>query len=161
MTMTESPEFELEAAHRHFSVLCFNEAWALLERPQRTPEEDEAMLRLSLASLWHWTQRPDYEPTNLSIGYWHTSRVCAALDRADEARRYARLCVDVSRTPDVPLVFLGYAYEVLARAESVAGNHTQRDEYLSVARRTAGALPDSSEREQLLADLTTIPGGEA
>ena len=32
----------------------------------RTSEEEDKMLQLSLASLWHWTQREDCTPTNLS-----------------------------------------------------------------------------------------------
>lgn len=35
----EKPNFDLDAAHRHFSVACFNQAWALLDKPDRTPRD--------------------------------------------------------------------------------------------------------------------------
>ena len=50
------------------------------------------MLRLSLATTWHWTQRPDCTSTNLSIGYWQTARIYALLGQAENARRYAQMC---------------------------------------------------------------------
>ncbi|MFC2082656.1 hypothetical protein ACFLSG_01260 [Candidatus Bipolaricaulota bacterium] len=44
-------------AHDSFSVRRFNSAWDLLEKTDRTPAEDEDMLRLSMASSWHRTER--------------------------------------------------------------------------------------------------------
>ena len=35
------------------------------------------MILYALASLWHWTQRPDCSTTNLSIGYWQAASVYA------------------------------------------------------------------------------------
>ena len=77
--MSESPEYDLEAAHRRFSVSCSNKAWDLLEKPEQTADEDEAMIRLSLASIGHWTQRPDCTRTTLSIGSSQTARIYALL----------------------------------------------------------------------------------
>jgi hypothetical protein len=52
--------------------------------------------------------------------------------------------------------YLGYAYEALARAESVAGNSAQAQEYLAKAREIAEALPDPDYQKPLLDDLDTI-----
>ena len=57
--MAKKPDFDLTAAHKFFSTHCFNKAWYLIDQPSRTPEEDEEMIRLSLASAWHWKQRDD------------------------------------------------------------------------------------------------------
>ncbi|WP_395741367.1 hypothetical protein [Prosthecobacter sp.] len=63
--------------HRAFSADCFNRTWQLLEKPDRTAEDDEQMLLLAMASLWHWTQREDCTLRHRSIGYWQVSRVYA------------------------------------------------------------------------------------
>ena len=55
--MADDANFEADHAHRHFSASCFNLAWELIEKPDRTAEDDEQMVRLAQASLWHWTQR--------------------------------------------------------------------------------------------------------
>src|ERR1051325_11159977 len=83
--------FDAKAAHKHFSAHCFNKTWELIEKPSRLPDEDEEMISMCHASLWHWTQREDCAPRNLSIGYWQLSRVYSLAQRSDEARRYGRL----------------------------------------------------------------------
>ena len=154
--MTESPDFDTNAAHKHFSVHCFNRAWDLIDKPQRTTEEDAEMLHLSVASLWHWTQRADCSKMNLSVGYWQVSRIYTLLDRAEEARRYGQLCLDVSQGDEVLPFYRGYAYEALAQAESVAGNAEKRDAHLAAARQVAAIMSDPEAKQQLLDDLATI-----
>lgn len=147
-------ELDLEAAHRRFSAACFNEAWTLIDKPARTPDEDEDMLRLAHASLWHWTRRPDCTRTNLSIGYWQLARVYAMVGRADEARRYGERCLEASRDEEPAL--LGFAYEALARAAAVGGRSEAKHEYLRFAAEQAKLVTEEDDRERLLADLGTI-----
>ena len=144
---------EIEA-HRHFSAECFNKAWDLLDKADRTTAEDEEMLRLSQASLWHWTQRDDCTRANLAIGYWQVSRIHAILRRVDEATRYGKLSLECS-PPDSPFL-IAYAYEALARAESVAGNRSKSAQYRAEAQKLAEAIAEAEEREQVLKDLNSI-----
>lgn len=154
--MMGEPEFDVDAAHNFFSADCFNRAWDLIDKPTRTPEEDEQMIRLSLASHWHWTQRSDCTQTNTSVAHWQTSRIYALLGQAENARRYGQLCLAASEGDDVLPFCRGYAYEALARAESVAGNRDKVKEYLQEARRVAETLPDPDTKKRLLGDLDTI-----
>ena len=154
--MAKEPDFDVAAAHRHFSAECFNKAWELIDKPDRSPEDDEEMIRLSFASHWHWTQRDDCSDTNLSISYWQTSRIYAILGQADSARKYAGLCLALSKGEGILPVYLGYAYEALARAESVAGNREKMEEHLIEARRVAETMPNPEAKQRLLDDLDTI-----
>jgi hypothetical protein len=154
--MTNEPDFDVQVAHRFFAATCFNKAWELIEKPNRTPEEDEEMIRLGLASTWHWTQRDDCTKQNMSIGYWQTSRIYSILGQAGNAKRYAQLCLDVSQEDQIPPFFLGYAYEALARAESVAGNQAMVDEHLHRAQAIAAALTNENEKKMLEQDLETM-----
>jgi hypothetical protein len=154
--MSKQPEFDVEAAHRYFAAECFNRAWDLIDKPERSPEEDERMVELSLASAWHWSQRPDCTPENRSVGYWQVSRVYALLGRAGFARRYGQLSLAALEGAGDRPFYLGYAYEALARAESVAGHAEQGAEYLALARQAAERVPDAEDRAVLLADLETI-----
>ena len=152
--MPTQPDFDLQAAHKYFAPTCFNQAWDWIDKPQRTPEEEQQMILLSMASLWHWTQREDCTNQNLSIGYWQASRVHALAGRVDEARRYGQLGLQVSHAE--PPFYLGYAYEALARAEMRAGDQEKMREYLAEAGRLAAAVADPEERKMLEADLKTI-----
>jgi tetratricopeptide (TPR) repeat protein len=154
--MAEKPEFDVAAAHKYFSAHCFNAAWDLIDKTDRTAEEDEAMVHLSLASLWHWTQREDCTATSLSAGYWQVSRTYALAGEADSARRYGQRCLEVSQSEDVGPFYVGYAYEALARAESTAGDWDRMKEYLEQARRAAQEVGEADNRKILLDDLATI-----
>ncbi len=154
--MPAAPDFDLQAAHRYFSAACFNQAWDLIKKPGRSPAEDEAMLRLSLASTWHWTQRQDCTATNLSIGYWQTAHIYTLLGQVENARRYARLCLEISQGQEVAPFCLGYAYEALARVAALAGERAEMQEHLARARQLAEDMTDLEDRQQLLADLETI-----
>jgi len=97
--MAQEPVFDLKVAHAYFSAHCFNSTWDLLDKKERSAAEDQDMILRSMASLWHWTQRPDATNTNRSVGYWQVSRVYAVLGRADEARRYGELSLHEARGP--------------------------------------------------------------
>jgi hypothetical protein len=152
--VAENPNFDITTAHRFFSADCFNKAWELIEKPDRTAEEDEQMIRLNQASIWHWTQREDCANMNMSIGYWQASRIHAILGHAGEARRYGQLCLQYSQQ-EAPFL-LAYAYEALARAEQLAGNESLVKQYHTEAIRLAEAVTDPEDKQFLLNDLNTL-----
>jgi hypothetical protein len=151
--MTTSHDTNPADAHRFFSASCFNKAWDLIDKPDRTPEEDEQMLLLAQASLWHWTQRADCVPRNLSIGYWQLSRIYALLGQADNARHSAQQ--SLRHAGEGPF-YAGYAYEALARAESVANNREKLAQYLAEARRCAERVADADDKQALEKDLASL-----
>ncbi len=149
-----SPDFDLAAAHRHFSAACFNGVWELIDKPSRSPDEDRLMVSMCHASLYHWQQRPDCTSRSLSIGYWQLSRVYALLGEADNARHYGRHCLDHSQ--DEEPFYLGYAHEALARAEAVARNHAVAEQHLDMARDLASKITEKDELSLLEADLSAL-----
>jgi len=152
--MANEPSFDVAQAHGYFSANCFNRAWELIDKPDRTAEEDEQMIRLAQASLWHWTERSDCSDKNLSIGNWQVSRVYALLSQADNARKYAQLCLE--KTPADDPFCLGYAYEALARAESIAENAERAKAHLAQAWQQAEAVTDDESKQMLVDDLQTL-----
>jgi hypothetical protein len=152
--MSDKPDFDLATVHRYFSATCFNKTWEFIDKPSRTPEEDMEMLQTSMASLWHWSQREDATPQNLSVGNWQVSRVYALLGQADNARRYAGSALKYAEGQ--PPFYLGFAYEALARAEMVAGDKAKMSEYLEKAYMLAEDVEDEEDREVLMGDLKTI-----
>ena len=152
--MSKQPDFDMAEAHRYFSVQCFNKAWDYIDMAERTEEENEQMLQACMASLWHWSERDDVQPSNYSVGYWQASRVLALMGKGEEARRYGRLSLDASH--DLEPFYIGYAYEALARGEMVIGNVEKVHEYLDLARQQCEKVSDKDSRKLLEADLKTI-----
>jgi len=149
--MPNAPEFDLAAAHQYFSADCFNRAWDLIDKPVRSTDEDRMMVLLNQASLYHWSQRPDNNNKSQSIGYWQASRIQALLKNPAEARRYAVICLEYSRTLEP--FYLGYAYEALARAASLAGNRAEFEQFLTEARDLAQKVTSQEDRDALLKDI--------
>jgi hypothetical protein len=147
--MTTKPDFDLQAVHKHFAADCFNKAWDLIEKKERTAAEDEQMLALSMASAWHWTQRADCTAQNLSIAY-------AVLKQAGDARRYGEMSLEQSKVDGVELFCMGYALEALARAEMVAGDRAAMATYVAEALALTEHMTDAEARKMLLDDLGTI-----
>ncbi len=153
--MSEPEAFDEAAAHAHFSKTCFNAAWTLIEKTDRTAADDEEMIELNLASLWHWRRRADCTDRHRSVGCWQASRIRALLGHADEARRYADLCLAYSAS--LPPFYQAYAQEALARAAAVRGDDAASRSHAMRARVLTQAIADADERELLLADLATLP----
>ena len=152
--MSESPNFDKGLAHRYFSADCFNRVWALIEKPDRSAADDEQMLLLTLASLWHWTQRDDCADRNLSVCYWQVSRVYALRGDGRNALQYAEICLRYSRNQ--PPFFLAYAHEAIARAAVLNRENDRATYHISEARRLATQVADPEERTALEKDLDTI-----
>ena len=148
--------FDPEPAHRVFSVDAFNSAWDLIEKRDRSEAEMEEMIALAQASAWHWSQRQDVRPKNLSISAWQLARVYAEAGRYDEAERYANRSLEISKSGDVGPVFIGYAYEALARLARETDQLELRDEWLALARAEAEKVEDAPDRDQLIRDLDEI-----
>jgi hypothetical protein len=156
--MASSTVNEAEA-HRFFSAHCFNRAWDLIRKSNRTTIECEQMLQLSQASLWHWTQRSDCTPKNLSIGNWQLSRIYALLGQAENALRSARMCLRYSENTSP--FFIGYAHEALARSALVEGDDAGKAHHLTEARRYLAQVTSDRDHALLQADLQSLEGEHA
>jgi len=156
MTENNNQTSANDAIHKRFSAECFNKVWEFIDKQDRSLEEEEEMLRLALTSHWHWTQRSDYSPINGSVAYWQISRVFALMGQADNARRFAERSLNILEHVDASPFYLGYAYEALARAETVAGNTMTAKRHLDMASDIASKIPDEEMRAMLTTDLENI-----
>lgn len=145
------------AAHRFFAADCFNRAWELLDLPSRTAEQARTLEALAHASVFHWMQRQDCTPRNLSIGYWQLARVYAVLSNGAEALRHAGTCL--THSDGLAPFYLGYAHEALARAYALLGDDANMQAHLERAATLAMGVEDASSRDALVADLATVRVG--
>lgn len=155
--MKKTPDFDLQAAHRWFSVECFNSTWELIARPSRTPDEDDEMVRRAVASHWHWTQREDYLPKNASIAHWQLSRVYALVGASELAMHHGRRSLEViADAIDIDDFFRAYAHEAMARAAHVADDIATRDHHVARARQYLDTIDEEENRKLLIDDLATL-----
>ena len=154
--MAKPPDFDVVAAHKYFAAQCFNSAWPLIDKAERSPDEEVQLVALGHASLWHWIQRNDCTDTNLSIGYWLLSRIYSVLHDAAQARRYAESCLRISQRTDIEPFYLAFAYEAVARSASLGQDWAAAASAVQEARALAERVSDVENRTLLLNDLATI-----
>ncbi|MBM3494921.1 MAG: hypothetical protein FJX72_11480 [Armatimonadetes bacterium] len=146
----------MQETHRRLSVQCFNDCWDLIDKAERDDAETESMRLLAYASLWHWKQRDDCAPMNLSVGYWQVSRVEALAGNGDLAGEFGRKSLDAAQTGALPPFYAGYAYEALARAELVRGDLQSAMARLAAARAELAKVTDAESAQMLEADLNAV-----
>ena len=76
---------------RKLAVDLFNLVWTLLERPDRTPEQDDEMVNATHASCHHWSKVGT--AANIARGEWQISRVYSVLERPEPAVHHAGRCL--------------------------------------------------------------------
>jgi hypothetical protein len=145
-----------QIVHEHFSADCFNRCWTLIDKKTRTDAETEDMVLLAGASLWHWKERNDCKPKNLSVAYWQLGRVHCLAGDTDAAKQFGGKCIKVSVDGKVPAFYLGYGYEVMANASLLAGESKNARRYLDLARSQLAQVTDKESKKLLDADLSAI-----
>ena len=152
-TRAESLDPETE---RRLGADLFNKTWTLMEKTDRTAEDDDEMVHCAHASAYHWQQVGT--PANRARSEWQCSRVYSVLGRPEPALRHARRCLEICEaSPDALEDWdLPFAYEALARASATAGDAAATSEYLALARAAGGPIADEEDRALLEADLATI-----
>jgi len=141
--------------HRKLGVQLFNGTWTLLEKPDRTPDEDALMIHMAHASAYHWLQAG--KPENFARSHWQCSRIYSVLGRSEPAIYHARFVLDICERNGIGDWDLAFAYEALARAYAVAGDSEQAGHWVEQARQASADIAEDEDRELLLADLATIP----
>lgn len=142
------------ADERQLAVDLFNATWTLLNAPDRSPQDDIAMLHTAHASRHHWGRVGT--AANLARGEWQCSRVYAVLGRPEPARFHAERCLADCEENGIGDWDLAYAFEALARAASVAGDRAEVHRWLVRAREAASDIGDPEDRAHLEEDLATI-----
>jgi len=153
--MAATPNFDSHEAHQYFSAECFNQTWDYIDKGgERSMEENMSMLHTAIASLWHWSQREDVQPEQLSVGYWQVSRVYNLIQQPYNAKMYGMLSLKYAQ--DLKPFYKGYAYETLARAEMTLNNRFIMNVHIEKARAMLEQIEDEAEKQALSKDLGTI-----
>jgi hypothetical protein len=143
--------------HRRLGVEAFNHTWTLMEKPDRTREEDDEMLHEAHASAYHWLKAPGARPENRARSEWQCSRVYTVLGRAEPAFHHARRCLELCEEHGIADWDLAFAHEALARAYGIAGRPEDAARHETLAREAAAQIADEEDREHLLDALETLP----
>lgn len=149
-----NPPFTLDPDdERRLAATLFNHTWTLLEKPDRSPSEDDEMIHATHASRHHWGRVGG--PVNWARGEWQVSRVYAVLGRAEPALVHGRRCLELAEAHDLGPFDVACGHEALARAYRVAGDLDANARHVAEGRLLAEKMIDPEERDLMVADLDT------
>jgi len=155
-TTTDMTELD-PTTRRKLAADLYNHTWTLLEKPDRTPAEDDEMIHSAHASRYHWGEVGVGEPVNLARGEWQCSRVYAVLGRAEPALWHARRCLALNEANGRVDWDLASAYEAMARAHLAAGALAEVAAWKAKATAALDGIADQDDRDLIEGDLATLP----
>ena len=153
--MAEPEDDGMMEEHKRLAAETFNLTWDLMDRSERTQEEDDLMVHAAHASRYHWGKVGN--EVNFERGDWQISRVYAVLGRGSEALHHARSCLDTGIRHEIADFDIAFALEAMARAHAVEGDWDDSERYVDQAMRAAEGIAKNDDREYFLGELATVP----
>lgn len=143
--------------HKKMAIDLFNLTWDLIEKQDRTEDDNDTMIYAANASRYHWGVVGT--PLNFARGEWQISRVYALLGRAEPALHHAKKSLVLCVNHDLGAFDLGFAYEAMARAYAVHGDIGEQDHHLGLAQESAQQVENEENKNWLLRNITSVSTG--
>jgi hypothetical protein len=141
--------------HHKQAVDLFNLTWTLIDKPDRTPAENDQMVHAAHASRYHWGVAGS--AVNYLRGDWQIARVYTLLNLPERARHYAQLCLQQCQAHHIADFDLAFAYEAVARAFACAGETAGAQAYYRLAEQAGEQIAEEDDRRQFQKELIAGP----
>lgn len=152
--MTSQDTIAEQEWHKKFAVNLFNLVWELLDKEERTTDENNKMLHAAHASRFHWGEIGT--PLEFERGEWQVSRVYSVLERSEAAIHHAQRCLAICTENKIGDFDIAFAYEALARAYAVAGDVGKSKEYIKLGEQAGKQIEDKNDREYYFSELKGV-----
>jgi hypothetical protein len=151
--MSEENTFTESEAQLFFAKRFNGKTWELLDKAERTQEENELLVDYAHASLAHW--RAAGTGVHLQRGVWMLARVNTVLGNSQLATQYAQRCLELTEQhKDLFADFdFAFAYECMARAQALAGNQVEALKYRDIADKAGAIIKDEEDRQIFFDDF--------
>jgi hypothetical protein len=140
--------------HRKLAIELFNLTWSLLDKKDRTQEDNDRMIHAAHASRFHWGEIGT--PLEFERGEWQISRVYSVLKRSEPALYHARRCLEICKEHNIGDFDIAFAYEATARAHAVAGNKIDCEKYIKLAKEAGEQIEKKEDKDYFFGELKTI-----
>jgi hypothetical protein len=139
--------------HRKQAIKLFNAAWDLIDKKNRTRQDELAMIHMAHASRYHWGQVGGV--LEAARGEWQVSRVYSILRMGESALFHARESLRLSEENNIGGFDLAFGYEAVARAYKVL-DRRESDIYKDRAIDEAQKIESREDREYVMEEIDGI-----
>ena len=163
--MTEDQKDPTIEGHKKFGPDLCMLAWELIEKPDRTPEENDLMLNAVHASAFHWSQLEghiDDQKWKHSFAIAHNQITYAYIEIGNVAQSlyHANRCLEYFNKYGEGGFPIAYGYECLAKAYDLAGDVKKRNEAIKTAIEKGNMIPEEQFRTSFFEELAKVKGYE-
>lgn len=144
----------LEQWHRKQAVDNFNATWDMIDKKDRTIEDNRSMITTAHASYFHW--KLIGTPLEAARGEWQISRVYSLLEMAESALFHGNNSLKLCTDNDIKDFDLAFGYEAVARGYMVSQEEELMIKYIDLAKEAAKAIEKKEDRDYFLSELNTI-----
>jgi hypothetical protein len=142
----EEKALTLAEAHKEFAIKSNGRVWELLGKEERSQIEDDELLYAVHASNYHWLK------VGTSIhhqrGEYMIAKVCLNLGVPERALHHAQRCLALTQqhAGEMQDFDVAFAYEIVARAQAMNGNHAEARSYHDLARRAGDEIENPEDK---------------
>ena len=141
--------------HHYMGIEMNNQTWGLLDKKDRSEQDNIRIINFAKASLYHWRKSDKYNVENEQRGQWLISRVYAILGQSDEALSYAKEVLKITEDNNLKDFDLAYAYESMARAHSISENIDESEEWYKKAKTAGDLIANEKDKKYFILDLNS------
>lgn len=140
--------------HKKQAVDNFNYTWDLIDKTDRTKEDEISMIHAAHTSRFHWGQIGT--SLNFARGEWQISRVYSLLHMAESALFHAKQSLELCEENGIVDFDLAFAYEAIARSYMVSNDKELMEKYIDLADGAAEKIEEQGNRDYFLSELKSI-----
>ena len=135
------------------AIRNFDEAWELIDKQNRSKEEDLLALGKAYASLLNWKSAGG--PTEEARGEWLISRIYSLLNMGEAAVIHGLNSVNICNLHDIGDFDLAFAYEAVTRGYGIIGDIKEKGKYYAMACEAAENIESSEDKDYFLSEFKT------
>lgn len=140
--------------HKALAVSCFNSVWDLIDKIDRTDDDNLKMIHMAHTSRYHWGEIGT--PLEFSRGEWQISRVYSLLGHGESALYHGKQALKYCIDHQIGDFDLAFAYEAIARAYNVLGNELEKNATIDLAIQASNQIVKQEDKTYFDSELKTI-----
>lgn len=144
-----------EIDHRTLAVETYNRCWDLLERDERSQDDDFELITAAFTARYHWSFAGG--PEQWVISDWMVSRAAADIGEGSLSLAFALRANRAAQEFDAPDWLVASVAEGLARSYAALGDESARDEWIISAERLVEAIAHEEDRDLIASQLASVP----
>ncbi|MGD8544787.1 MAG: hypothetical protein PVH12_01310 [Candidatus Bathyarchaeota archaeon] len=150
----EETKLTLEEFHKKIATETNNNIWPTLDAENPTEDQLEKALHMAYTSRYHWSKIGT--AVNAVRAEYMIARVYSAMKRGEPAQFHAKRCLEIAEENNIGDWDLAFAYEVMARALSVAENKAECKKYYNLAQKAIDEIENPEDKKICQGELDKV-----